>query len=137
MKEFINLKCKKGFTALHYASFRGNFDNIKTLLKYNGDSDAVYQKSTNGSTMMHMAANGDQPEALILFKEKFNLDINEQDNFYSTPLHCAAFTGSESAIRIILSYTNKVNIQDHLGYTPLHVAVISGKHLSLLQKEAE
>jgi palmitoyltransferase len=52
--------------------------------------------------MLHVAAQGDQPAALCFFQRQ-GLDINSRDKKQSTPLHWAAFSGSEIAISYILS----------------------------------
>ena len=45
-------------------------------------------KNPAGMTVMHLAAQGNQPYSLAYFKSKY-LDINERDNSDSTPLHWA------------------------------------------------
>ena len=52
----------EGFTPLHLASFRGNLAIIRKLINYGCDPHIV---STNGMTMMHLAAQGEQPISLV------------------------------------------------------------------------
>lgn len=54
-----------GFTALHFASFRGNIALIKLLMKNGAD---MYIRNNFGINVMHVAAQGDQPISLFYFK---------------------------------------------------------------------
>ncbi len=83
-------------------------------------------KSPKGLNVLHLAAQGDKPESLIFFKEKYNMDITEKDLNGSTPIHWACFTGSENCLNFLLTWTNNINIKENCGYTPLHLAVLSG-----------
>lgn len=54
IKEWLNVKTKEdGFTALHFASFRGNLQIAQFLLKYGADIQA---KNNYGINMMHVSA---------------------------------------------------------------------------------
>lgn len=54
IKEWVNLKTHDdGFTALHYASFRGNIVLIKLLIKNGAD---INSKNKFGINMLHVAA---------------------------------------------------------------------------------
>lgn len=54
-----------GFSALHFASFRGNLNIIQALLDNGAD---MYQRNNFGINVMHVAAQGDQPVSLYFFK---------------------------------------------------------------------
>lgn len=49
--------------------------------------------------------------------------MNSRDKKYGTPLHWAAFSGSELALSYILAWESDVNAKDSKGLTPLHLAV--------------
>ena len=72
-----------------------------------------------------MAAQGDNPNMIIYFKDKYNFDIYSQDQNGSTPLHWACYNCSENAINFLLSFMNNINIQDKKGQTPLHIAIFT------------
>jgi palmitoyltransferase ZDHHC13/17 len=94
MTLWINSKTEDdGFTALHFASFRGNLANINALLENGAD---MYLKNNFGITVMHVAAQGDQPISLYFFKER-GMDLRGRDNRGSTPLHWACYSKSEIA----------------------------------------
>lgn len=44
------------FTALHFASFHGNFNMIRLFIKHGSD---IYAQNKSGVTMMHVCAQGD------------------------------------------------------------------------------
>ena len=63
---WINNKTEEdGFTALHFASFRGNLTLIKLLMKNGAD---MYIRNNFGINVMHVAAQGDQPISMFYFK---------------------------------------------------------------------
>jgi ankyrin repeat protein len=82
----------------------------------------LYIKNKFGATIMHIAAQQDQPLSLYyLFKRGMDIDI--RDSKGSTPLHWACFTRSELALNYILSMKPNIEAQDCFGFTPLHIAV--------------
>jgi ankyrin repeat protein len=50
-------------------------------------------------------------------------DINQKDEFGSTPLHCAVAQKNEAAARFLLEHGADVTAQARDGKTPLHYAV--------------
>jgi ankyrin repeat protein len=57
------------------------------------------------------------------------LSINSKDKRLSTPLHWAAFAGSELSLGYIVAQNADINVTDSKGYTPLHLAVKSSEDL--------
>jgi len=125
---YINKKAQNGFTALHYASFRGNIKLCEKLIEYSADIDAV---NNNGLNVIHMAAQGDQPASLVLFKEKYNMNLNINDNVLSSAVHWAAYMGSDVSLDYLVNWELSVNKKDKDGFTPLHLAVMTGNKLRL------
>lgn len=123
IKKWINEKSEQGHTALHYASYRGNIDIITKLVENGAEVEVVNNRGLN---VLHMAAQGNQPNALVYFKENFFMNIHSVDDLGSTPLHWACYTGSETAVIFILSWDPNVNAQDREGLSPMHLAVMSG-----------
>jgi len=123
LKHFINKKCKDAYSAILYAAFRGNIDIIEALIENQAD---YLDSSLKGLNVLHMAAQGDKPEVLIYFKEKYGMDISQKDFNNSTPLHWACFMGSENSVNFLLTWIDDVNVKEDLGYTPFHLAIFSG-----------
>ncbi len=124
LERFLHKKCRDGCNPILYAAFRGNIELIELLIE-NGVN--YLELSNKGLNVLHMAAQGDRPEVLVYFKEKYNLDISAKDNNGSTPLHWACYMGCQNAFSFLLSWTDNVNIKENLGYTPFHLAVYSGR----------
>jgi palmitoyltransferase ZDHHC13/17 len=61
----MHSKGEDAFTALHYASFNGNLEMIKLLIKHGASINAVNKMGIN---MLHVAAQGDQPLSLAYFR---------------------------------------------------------------------
>ena len=121
---WVNQKTKKeGNTAIHFASYIGNMDVIDKLIKFKAN---VEISNFNGNNVLHMAAKGNNPNAIIYFKEKYNMDIESVDELESTPLHRACFYGADLTVNFILSFNVNINYKDREGYTALHLAVIAG-----------
>ena len=89
IREWVNLKTDEdGFTALHFASFRGNLKVISMLIENGAD---IAQVNNHGLSMLHVAAQGDQAIALYYFKES-GLKVDLTDHRRSTPLHWACYS---------------------------------------------
>jgi len=92
------------------------------LLVDEADADR-YVQTKYGSTVMHIAAQQDQPLSLQFFYEH-GIDVNIRDSKQSTPLHWACYTRSEMALNFLLSMKPDLEAQDVTGFTPLHIAIM-------------
>lgn len=73
---WINRPTEEEFTALHFTVYHGNFTLLKFLMKNGAD----HQKANKfGSTVMHVAAQGDQPLPFYYFLKEMKMDINMKD----------------------------------------------------------
>jgi palmitoyltransferase len=127
IKEWVNQKTQQGHTAIHYAAYRGNIEIIKKLIKNGADLEIA---NSRGLNVLHMAAQGNQPNSLVYFFKKYSLNIHSVDDLGSTPLHWACYTGSENSVQFLLNWYSEVNAQDREGLTPMHLAVMSGNKLN-------
>jgi ankyrin repeat protein len=122
--DYVNKKGDNGFNALHYAAFRGNIRILEKLIQSGAD---INIKNNSGLNVMHMAAQGDQPNVLVFFKEKYDMQVSTLDSVLSTPLHWACYMGAESSVDYLTSWNSDINARDKDGFTPLHLAVMTGK----------
>ncbi len=123
IKQWINEKNCKGSTPLHLAAFKGNIEVIHLLMANGADMECLNNREQN---VMHMAVQGDSPNALIYFQRKFLMSFNSKDENGSTPLHLACYYGSEHSVLFLVSWNCNLDLQDMEGYTPLHLAVLAG-----------
>ncbi len=126
LADWANAPTDEEFTALHFATYHGNFNLIKFLIE-NAKAD-IYKKNKFGSSVLHIASQGDQAMPIYYF-HSLGMDINIKDNRMSTPLHWACYSKSEIALNYILSMQPDLNVQDAKGFTPLHLAVKSVESL--------
>lgn len=106
---------------LHYTSYNGNISAIELLINHGADLHSI---TSNGYSMVHLAAMGNQPEAIILFKDKYNLDLYQLDNNGNSALHLAVFNKGTLTVNFLLSWNFQINAQNADLYTPLHLAII-------------
>ena len=130
MISYINKTDIFGNTAILYAAYRGNIFIVRSLIECGADADV---KSTKGLNVLHMAAQGNNPNIIIYFKVKYKMSVLTKDVQGNIPLHWACYNSSEEAINYLLSYMEDINIQNNDGKTPLHIAVFTEKP-SLIKK---
>ena len=108
-----------GMPLLHVAVQEENFEFVKFLVSHGAD---VNGKDTDGSTVIHRAANRNEKLAIIRFlvSKGAGININTQDMGGDTPLHVAAFSGYVAVAQYLVSQGADVNIQNREGCTPLH-----------------
>ena len=137
LPKFVNEVTSEGITALHYAAYKGNIRIAKFLIDNGASVDVV---TNRGKNVMHMSAEGNQPSIMIYFMNYHAQDIFSIDEYGSTPLHWACYSGAEEAVLFLFSLGAQIDAKDKEGLTPLHLAVLSKKErivLRLLQKGAD
>ncbi len=135
--KFLNEKTSEGFTALHYAACKGNIPITKFLIENGAEVESV---TNRGKNVMHLAAESNQPSIMVYFIHYQSQDIFSIDEYGSTPLHWACYSGAEETVSLLLSLNASINAKDKEGFTPLHLAVQSNKEkivLKLLQSGAD
>ena len=119
--EFINAKTDgDNQTALHYASFRGNIKVIKLLIANHAEINALTSTRYN---MIHKAAMGNKPSAIIYFNKKYNMSLEDTDENQMNALHLATRNCMENSVIYLLSLGLDPNLKDKDGNTALHYAV--------------
>ncbi|MGA8146667.1 MAG: ankyrin repeat domain-containing protein [Gallionellaceae bacterium] len=119
-----------GATPLYVASFNGNNEAVKCLLKNGAPVNANLE---DGSTMMHAAAaKGNQETVRLFFHIEVPLDLPRNDG--NTPLHIACIVGNLDAATALLDLGASIESLNGKGETPLWEAVLNnrGKLVRLL-----
>ena len=120
LRAYVNMPDEDSNTPLLYATFKGSYDKVECLIK-NGAK--VEMRNFMGLSVMHMAAEGDKPNMLIYFKNKYGFNVNDRDYPGNTPLHWACHMAAENSINFLLSWVDDINILDRKGQTPLHLGI--------------
>ena len=124
-KDFINAKTDgDNQTALHLASFRGNIKIIKLLISNYAEINVLTSKGYN---MIHKAAMGNKPSAIIYFNKKYNMNLEDTDENQMNALHLATRNCMENSVIYLLNLGINVNLKDKEGNTALHYAVRNGQ----------
>jgi len=122
INSYVNLEDADGNTSIIYGAYRGNLRIIQILIDYGASIDV---NTINGLNILHMAAQGDNPNIIIYFKEKYKMSIYSVDYKGNTPLHWACFNCAEHSVNFLLSFMKDINQQNHSGQTPLHIAIFT------------
>ena len=115
-----------GETALHHACQRGDLNAIKNLVECGACLDARTSRCDGKSGFHFAAENGDL--SIVQYFLKQGYDINSEDNFGRTALHCASVMGkrSLSTIKYLIAEGIDIQKQDQREMTALHYASLNG-----------
>ena len=121
--DYLNLRNIKGYDALLYAAFRGNYKTFQKLL-----DNGAYLNSTNisGLNVLHLAAQGNCLNIIVSLTEKYIFNINAQDNNGNTALHWAVYFNNQQSIDYLLYYNIDISIKDNNNCTALDLAINKG-----------
>lgn len=139
----VNMIDYNGWTALHHAAFKGDFEACAELIR-NGANVNAY--STSIKTPLHLAANYNHPEIIhLLAQSGANLEGISNDEFlkYSTnkhsivaenvaPLLLAAKKGNIECFELLLKLGAYFYTKDIRKWNCLHYATYCG-HLNLIR----
>ena len=73
--------------------------------------------------MLHKAAQGNQPSAIVYFNKKYNMNLESSDNDLLNAFHLASISGMDNSVIYLLSLGIIPNIKDINVNTALHYAV--------------
>ena len=129
----MNLRNIKGYDALLYSAYRGNYTIFQKLL-----DNGAYLNSTNitGLNVLHLAAQGNSLNIIASLTEKYIFNINSRDNNGNTALHWAVYFNNQQCIDYLLYYNIDINIKDNNNCTAMDIA-IKRENESLIDKIKE
>lgn len=134
----LSMKDREGNTPILFAAFRGNLEIVKELV----DLGVNYEnRNRAGLNIIHMAAQSDNPNIIVYFKEKYNMNLFEKDEQGNSSLHWACSSGSKMALDYLLSYITEeaknldvINAVNYQGQTALHITILTTGSISSIKK---
>ena len=155
----VNMRDKRGWTALHHACAYGTYESTEMLLNAGAD---VNQRDNDGFEPIHSAAQFNDAKVLNLLiecganvearaklhetplivaagKKPVNImvlitsgaDINSQTKWNSTALHWASKLGCHESVAVLLGHSAEVDVRNKHGDTPLHLGCAIGNPSTL------
>ena len=87
IRNWVNRKTDRGYTALHFAAYHGDIRMVRFLVKeLQADITLMNLQMQN---VVHFAAQGDSAKTLVYFVKQRHMDVSSQDCKGRTPLHWA------------------------------------------------
>jgi ankyrin repeat protein len=118
----VNIKDRRGRTALYLAAEKGHADVVKLLIDRGADVNARQRRIV--MVPLHRAAIGGHSDVVKLLIDH-GADVNAKDRHEQTPLHFAAGNGDIKTIELLLSNGADINAKNRYGSTPLFAAMTS------------
>ena len=118
--DYLNLRNIKGYDALLYSAYRGNYTIFKKLLD-NGAN--LNTNNITGLNLLHLATQENRINIITALMEKYIFDINKQDNHGNTALHWAVYFNNQQCIDYLIHYNININIMDNNNCTAMDIAV--------------
>ncbi|KRT80580.1 Ankyrin repeat-containing protein [Oryctes borbonicus] len=125
----VGVSDNKGFTSLHYASYKKSTFIAQKLIEKGAD---INFRSHDGNTPLHMGVREDNLEYVCLLL-CYGASVNEPNCLGSTPFHEALSKGYEEIAEYLLGYITDFNIQDKYDNTYLSLSI--GHHISEIVKD--
>ena len=134
--KLLSLKDKDGNTPMLFAAYKGNIEIIMKLIEIGVKYDT---KNNAGLDVIHMAAQNDNPNVIVFFKEKYNYDIFQSDIQGNNPVHWACSNCAKMALGYLLYYIddkNKsvLNAVNNNGQTALHLTILTNESNTIIKK---
>jgi ankyrin repeat protein len=124
----VNLKDKRGETALHSAVYSNHLDIVQYLVTNHAD---VNLQDNNGHTALLRAAANNHLD-IVQHLVTNHADVNLQDKRGETALHWAASNNHLDIVQHLVTNHADVNLQDKNGHTAL-LRAASNNHLDIVQ----
>ena len=134
--KLLSLKDKDGNSPILFAAYKGNIEIISKLISLGVNYNC---KNNAGLDVIQMAAQSDNANVIIYFKEKYNYDIFQQDYQGNNSIHWASSNCAKIALGILLFYIDDndkdlINTRNNCGQTALHLTILTNESLTIIKK---
>jgi ankyrin repeat protein len=99
--KLLSLKDKDGNSPMLFAAYKGNIEIISKLISLGVNYNC---KNNAGLDVIQMAAQSDNANEIIYFKEKYNYDFFQKDYQGNNSIHWASSNWAKNALGILLFY---------------------------------
>ncbi|XP_065344909.1 ankyrin-3-like [Cloeon dipterum] len=127
----VDLKDKKGWTALHYAARYNQVPEIVEMLLDHGADVNLCDKY--GRTALSIVASDNPVPKLFEKLLDKGADLNFENVVGMTPLHLVARRRNPALLQNLIDHGAEVNLQNRIGWSALHFAAEKGLH-EMVQK---
>ncbi len=118
----IDIKDKRGSTALHWAAYRGNVNIVNFLLSRGAQVDI--RDKTRKTPLQWAAGHGHYDITTLLLN--YNADPDLSDEKGDTALHWSTFNFHNDIVEKLVENNAEINCQNNEGITPLNTSLIVG-----------
>ena len=123
IKQKLEARQNNGWTALHRATFSGNLDILKELIKQGADVNA---ENNNKETILHLAARAQKPNKelvkYLLENKEIKQRLKAKDKFGLTAIHIVGFNGNLEILKELINQGADINAVTNDEQTILHLA---------------
>ena len=122
LDQIIDLKSLEKWSALHFASFTGNFDLVKLFIMHGANYEA---KTKDGFSPLHIATTLNNLE-VVKYLFDCGANIKSKTNKSMTPLHIASLNNDIEIIKFLIDNGADIESQNTAGFSPLYIAARKG-----------
>ena len=119
----INHTDKYGMTALHRASYLGEFELVQSLLKHKPKLDL---HNNQYGTPLHCAVIGGSVDVVLALLDA-EAPVNAVDKRGNSPIHVAARIDRHNILRILIHRGADIAVRNHNGRDARDIAVATGR----------
>ena len=123
IKQKLEARQNNGWTALHRATFSGNLDILKELIKQGADVNA---ENNNKETILHLAARAQKPNKelvkYLLENKEIKQRLKAKDKFGLTAIHIVGFNGNLEILKELINQGADIKAVTNNKETILHLA---------------
>ena len=135
--KLFSIKDKDGNTPLLFAAYRGNIEIISTLIDLGVKYDI---KNKSGLDVIMLAAQSDNANVVVYFKEKYNYNLYQDDYQGNNSIHWASANGAKNVMTYLLYYLDDNNDMNILNKTnnnkqsALHLVILTSQNSTIIKK---
>lgn len=129
----VNMKCDKGWAAIHYATESGNLDLVRYFVENGSD---IHWKTKNNTNCLHIAASKGNINLCKVLLEEYHFDIFSKNENGWNVIHYATRGGDLKLVQLFIQNGIDIYSKTKLSSNCLHIAATNG-HFNLCKTLVE